>query len=39
MHYQHAWQLSDGRQFLTNDPNFEPYRDLGIAGDPMQPVR
>ncbi|MFA7540930.1 MAG: hypothetical protein WCZ02_02395 [Lysobacterales bacterium] len=39
MHYSHAWQLSDGRHFLTNDSNFEPYRDLGIAGERMQQVR
>lgn len=39
MHYSNAWQLSDGRQFLTNDPSFEPYRDLGIDGHRLQPVR
>lgn len=39
MHYRHAWQLADGRQFLTNDPDFQPYRDLGIAGHALQPVR
>ncbi|MCK9489987.1 MAG: hypothetical protein M0Q42_11485 [Xanthomonadales bacterium] len=39
MHYRHAWQLNDGRQFLTNDPDFEPGRDLGIAGHQLQPMR
>lgn len=39
IHYNHAWQLSDGRQFLTNDPNFNPDRDLGIAGRQLVPVR
>ncbi len=39
MHYNHAWQLDDGRQFLTNDPSFEPYRDLGLGGRRLEPVR
>lgn len=39
IHYQHAWQLDDGRQFLTNDPNFDPSRDLGIGGHALEPAR
>jgi hypothetical protein len=39
IHYSNAWQLDDGRQFLTNDPGFDPGRDLGIAGRRLQPVR
>lgn len=39
IHYNHAWQLDDGRQFLTNDPSFDPNRDLGIGGHALQPVR
>lgn len=39
IHYSQAWQLSDGRQFLTNDAGFEPGRDLGIAGHRLQPMR
>lgn len=39
IHYQHAWQLDDGRQFLTNDPNFDPSRDLGIEGHALEPVQ
>lgn len=39
IHYQHAWQLDDGRQFLTNDPNFDPNATLGISGHRLEPVR
>lgn len=39
IHYQHAWQLGDGRQFLTNDSSFDPERDLGMAGHRLEPVR
>jgi hypothetical protein len=39
IHYRHAWQLDDGRQFLTNDPNFDPNRDLGLGGHALQPAR
>jgi hypothetical protein len=39
IHYQHAWQLSDGRQFLTNDASLVPERDLGVTGHRLEPVR
>ena len=39
IHYSNAWQLDDGRQFLTNDHSFDPGRDLGIAGRRLEPVR
>jgi hypothetical protein len=39
IHYRHAWQLDDGRQFLTNDPALDPNRDLGIGGRALQPVQ
>lgn len=39
IHYNHAWQLSDGRQFLTNDPNFDPNRELGIQARQLVPAR
>jgi hypothetical protein len=39
IHYENAWQLSDGRQFLTNDRDFDPGRDLGISGHRLEPVR
>jgi len=31
-HYRHAWSLKDGNYALTNDPNFNPNRDLGTEG-------
>lgn len=30
--YEHAWQLGDGTYVLTNDPSFEPNKDLGVDG-------
>lgn len=39
IHYANAWQLGDGRQFLTNDDTFDPNRDLGMAGHRLEPVR
>lgn len=39
IHYKHAWQLDDGRQFLTNDANFNPGRDLGIGAHELEPAR
>lgn len=39
IHYSNAWQLADGRQFLTNDPSFDPQRDLGLAGHRLEAVR
>jgi hypothetical protein len=39
IHYQHAWQLDDGRQFLTNDPNFDPQQALGLGGHRLEPAR
>ena len=38
-HYDHAWRLNDGSYVLTNDPNFEPWRDLGVEGDPLKPTK
>jgi hypothetical protein len=31
-HYRHAWSLKDGSYALTNDPAFNPARDLGTEG-------
>ncbi len=39
IHYANAWQLGDGRQFLTNDTNFDPNRDLGITGYRLEQAR
>jgi hypothetical protein len=30
--HHHAWRMNDGTYILTNDSNFEPYRDLGLDG-------
>lgn len=35
-HYHHAWQLRDGSYVLTDDPNFDPQRALGIGGEQLQ---
>lgn len=31
-HYPHAWQLRDGSYLLTDNPNFDPGRDIGQPG-------
>ena len=36
-HYNHAWQLRDGSYVLTDNPNFDPSRDLGVPGVAMTP--
>jgi hypothetical protein len=37
--YGNAWRMNDGTYVLTNDPNFEPYRDLGLEGRRLDSVR
>jgi len=34
--YDHAWRLNDGSYVLSNDANFESYRDLGVEGKPLE---
>jgi hypothetical protein len=34
--YNNAWRLDDGSYVLTNDASFEPYRDVGVAGKPLE---
>lgn len=36
--YENAWQLNDGSYVLTNDAMFQPFRDLGVDGQKLQPV-
>ena len=31
-----AWRLNDGSYVLTNDSNFEPWRDLGLEGRKLE---
>ncbi|MCC7258628.1 MAG: hypothetical protein IT486_09660, partial [Gammaproteobacteria bacterium] len=38
-HYDHAWQLRDGSYVLTDDPDFDPRRDVGVAGEKLQRTR
>lgn len=38
-HYEHAWQLRDGSYVLTDSPNFNPSRDLGMAGEQLVRTR
>jgi hypothetical protein len=35
--YNHAWRLQDGTFFLTNDAGFDPWRDLRVAGQRLNP--
>jgi hypothetical protein len=37
--YEHAWRLTDGTYVLTNDSNFEPFRDLGLDGSRLEATR
>ncbi|MCB1954503.1 MAG: hypothetical protein KDG55_02445 [Rhodocyclaceae bacterium] len=37
--YNHAWRMTDGTYVLSNDPNFEPFRDLGMDGRALEPTR
>lgn len=30
--YDNAWRMNDGSYVLSSDPNFEPWRDLGVEG-------
>lgn len=37
--YDNAWRLNDGSYVLSNDVNFEPYRDLGLEGQRLETTR
>jgi hypothetical protein len=37
--YDQAWRLNDGSYVLTNDSNFEPWRDLGLEGNRLEATR
>lgn len=37
--YDHAWRLNDGSYVLSNDVNFEPFRDLGLEGERLEATR
>ncbi|MEZ5661103.1 MAG: hypothetical protein R3E83_22120 [Burkholderiaceae bacterium] len=38
-YYDNAWRLNDGSYALSTDPNFEPWRDLGMEGQRLEAVR
>ena len=37
--YDHAWRLRDGTYVLTDDANFDPWRDLKLEGQKLEAVR
>lgn len=37
--YANAWRLIDGSYVLTNDPGFEPYRDLKVEGRRLEALQ
>lgn len=37
--YDNAWRLDDGSYVLTNDVNFDPWRNLGLAGNRLEATR
>ena len=34
--YDNAWRMNDGSYVLSTDPNFEPWRDLGLEGHKLE---
>ena len=34
--YDSAWRMNDGSYVLSADPNFEPWRDLGVEGRKLE---
>lgn len=37
--WDHAWRLNDGSYVLTDDPYFDPWRDLQMEGRQLEAVR
>ena len=37
--YNHAWRLQDGTYLMTDNPSFDPYRDLGVDGRQLEVMR
>lgn len=35
-HYAHAWRLNDGTYVMTDDSNFDPWRDLRLEGKKLE---
>jgi hypothetical protein len=38
-YYDHAWRLNDGTYVMTDDPNFDPWRDLQLEGKKLEVVK
>ncbi len=38
-YYNNAWRLNDGSYVLSDDRSFDPWRDLGLAGQRLEPTR
>ncbi|MCB1624192.1 MAG: hypothetical protein KDI32_06365 [Pseudomonadales bacterium] len=38
-YYNNAWRLNDGSYVLSDDRSFDPWRDLGLAGQKLEPTR
>lgn len=38
-YYDHAWRLNDGTYVMTDDPNFDPWRDLQLEGKKLEVVQ
>ena len=36
--YSNAWRMNDGSYVLTNDASFDPWRDLQVAGQRLDPT-
>ena len=34
--YERAWRLDNGEYLMADDPNFDPYRDLGVNGTELK---
>ncbi|MCA9271120.1 MAG: hypothetical protein KDA41_21710 [Planctomycetales bacterium] len=37
--YNHAWRLNDGTYVLTDDANFDPWRDLRVEGRQLEVLK
>lgn len=37
--YDHAWRLNDGSYVLSNDPSFDPWRNLQVEGRKLEVTR
>ncbi len=37
--YDHAWRLNDGSYILSNDANFDPWKDLQLEGRRLEAAR